>query len=94
MQSDEEQGDLEDQIKATFSANLREILEGLSVSQVARDIGMNRTQFNRYLYGQNLPSAVVLVRMCARLNVDERILSVPLEDLYGAGRQHSPDWPG
>jgi len=81
VQSDEEHNDLEAEIKATFSANLRELIKGVYVSQLCRDIDLNRTQFNRYLYGQQLPSAVVLVRMCARLNVDERILSVPLEDL-------------
>lgn len=41
-----------------FASNLRQACSTrVSISQVCREIGLNRQQFNRYISGQSLPSA-------------------------------------
>lgn len=65
-----------------FGRNLR-ILAGAfrSVSELCRQLGINRTQFNRYLSGESFPRPDVLHQICLFFEVDARILLEPLEDL-------------
>lgn len=68
-------------IHAIFGRNLRRLIgSGTSVSEVARDIGINRTQLSRYLYGEAFPRPDVLHRICVHFDVDARILTEPLEN--------------
>ncbi len=49
-----------------------------SVSKLCADIGVNRTQFNRYLSGEAFPRPDVLYRICTKFGVDANILLEPL----------------
>ncbi len=70
------------ELRAVFGRNLRKLCdEGRSVSSICVAIGINRTQFNRYLSGEAFPRPDVLARICAHFGVDARILLEPLEDL-------------
>jgi transcriptional regulator with XRE-family HTH domain len=70
------------QIRDRFGKNLRILVSGEpSVSQVCRDIGVNRTQFLRYLSGEAHPRPDVLHRICKHFGVDARILLEPIETL-------------
>lgn len=50
-----------------------------SISDLCRRIGVNRTQFNRYLAGTAFPRPDVLYRICAHFGVDANILLQPLD---------------
>ncbi|MCR9125328.1 MAG: helix-turn-helix transcriptional regulator [Rhodobacteraceae bacterium] len=69
-----------------FGQNLR-MLTALypSVSEVSRQLGINRTQFNRYLAGESFPRPDVLARICAFFDVDARILLSPADQIPKAG---------
>lgn len=68
------------QTRAVFSENLRLLLIGRpSVARVCREIGINRTQFNRYLSSESFPRPDVLSLICGYFQVDARILLEPLE---------------
>ncbi|WP_204114021.1 helix-turn-helix domain-containing protein [Shimia biformata] len=65
-----------------FGENLRVLSRQYpSVSKLCRDLGINRTQFNRYLSGESFPRPDVLHRICNFFNVDARILLEPLNEL-------------
>ncbi|WP_093115470.1 helix-turn-helix domain-containing protein [Salinihabitans flavidus] len=62
-----------------FGENLRILVKDYpSVSQLCRELGINRTQFNRYLSGESFPRPDVLHRICTFFNTDSRILLEPL----------------
>ncbi|MCG7492344.1 helix-turn-helix transcriptional regulator [Thalassobius sp. Cn5-15] len=64
--------------KQCFSANLSLCCAAhRSVSQVCRDIGINRPQFVRYLKGEALPSANNLGKIAAFFRVTEAELFLP-----------------
>ncbi len=68
--------------QGVFGANLRVLASQYpSVSGLCRQLGMNRTQFNRYLSGQNFPRPEVLERICRFFGVDARILLQPLDEI-------------
>ena len=50
-----------------------------SVTKLCADIGVNRTQFNRYLSGEAFPRPDVLYRICKQFGVDANILLEPLK---------------
>ncbi|WP_255571914.1 helix-turn-helix transcriptional regulator [Celeribacter sp. PS-C1] len=52
-----------------------------SISQLCRDLDINRTQFNRYLNGEAFPRPDVLSKICQYFDVDARILLEPLDCL-------------
>lgn len=55
-----------------FSANLRSLCaEHGNISQICRDIGVNRQQFNRYLNGASLPSAHNMRRIARHFDLTE-----------------------
>ncbi|PIE09023.1 MAG: hypothetical protein CSA73_00695 [Rhodobacterales bacterium] len=69
-----------------FAENLRILTsDHRSVSELCRELGINRTQFNRYLSGQASPRPEVLQRICQYFGVDARVLLEPLERILGSG---------
>lgn len=62
-----------------FAENLRALCRNYpSISQVCREIGINRHQFDRYLRGASQPSAHNLLRICEFFGVSEKdVLSAP-----------------
>ncbi len=70
------------EVRSVFGRNLRQLCAGgPSISALCQDIGINRTQFNRYLSGEAFPRPDILARICNFFQVDARILLEPLEDL-------------
>ncbi len=62
----------------SFSTNLRSLCaERGNISQVCREIGLNRQQFNRYLNGESLPSAHNLRRIARYFELSEAQLFAP-----------------
>ena len=69
-------------IRAVFGRNLAHLVRGeSSVAALCRTIGINRTQFNRYLGGEAFPRPDVLQRICTHFGVDARILLEPLAEV-------------
>ncbi|SIS77819.1 Helix-turn-helix [Roseivivax lentus] len=69
-------------LRARFGANLRHLSRRApSISALCREIGINRTQYNRYLSGESFPRPDILYRICEFFNVDARILLDPVEDI-------------
>lgn len=95
------------ELRAMFGANLRRLAAGYtSISDLSRQLNINRTQFNRYLSGESFPRPDVLARICAFFDVDGRVLLEPvdqiantddpisnpyLRDYVGAGAQNIPE---
>lgn len=70
------------ELRNTLGANLRELAKSTaSVSALCRDLGINRTQFNRYLSGESFPRPDVLFKICQYFKVDARIILEPLESI-------------
>lgn len=70
------------QLRSMFGANLRKLSSNYaSISALSRDLGINRTQFNRYLSGESFPRPDVLARICAFFSVDARVLLEPVEQI-------------
>lgn len=58
-------------IRAIFSNNLRRLSSTQkSHAHVARQLGLNRQQFNGYITGKNLPNERVIDNICAYFQVD------------------------
>lgn len=69
------------QLRHVFGANLRALsAKAPSISALCIDLGINRTQYNRYLNGEAFPRPDVLYRICKHFDVDARILLEPLDD--------------
>ena len=65
-----------------FGENLRKLAAPYgSISELSRQLGINRTQFNRYLAGESFPRPDVLARVCAFFEVDARVLLEPVESI-------------
>jgi transcriptional regulator with XRE-family HTH domain len=65
-----------------LGANLRQLSkQAVSISALCRDLGINRTQYNRYLSGESFPRPDVLHRICSYFGVDARILLDPVENI-------------
>ena len=76
------------ELRDMFGANLKRLARDYpSISELARRLGINRTQFNRYLSGESFPRPDVLSRICTFFDVDARILLEPVENL---GRGDDP----
>lgn len=61
-----------------FPQNLR-LLCGFykSISDVCRRLGINRSQFNRYLNGRSQPSANMMLKLCDYFGVEEHEIHLP-----------------
>lgn len=65
-----------------FGSNLRKLAENfVSISELSRQLGINRTQFNRYLAGESFPRPDVLARICDFFDVDARVLLEPVDNI-------------
>ncbi|WP_424976790.1 helix-turn-helix domain-containing protein [Leisingera sp. S232] len=74
-------------LRNMFGANLRQLSRQYpSISELSRQLGVNRTQFNRYLSGESFPRPDVLDRICRFFDVDARILLEPADTLSTAGK--------
>lgn len=70
------------ELRSMFGENLRTLSRRYpSISELSRQLGINRTQFNRYLAGESFPRPDVLDRICSFFEVDARILLDPVESL-------------
>ena len=69
-------------LRNIFGANLRLLSsEYPSIAGLCRELGINRTQFNRYLSGESFPRPDVLHRICEFFGKDARILLEPVETI-------------
>ncbi|RKT34041.1 Xre family transcriptional regulator [Roseovarius halotolerans] len=67
------------ELRAVFGQNLRHLSkEHSSIASLCRKLGINRTQFNRYLTGESFPRPDVLHKICRFFGVDARILLEPV----------------
>lgn len=70
------------ELRSMLGANLRQLSKkSASISALCRELGINRTQFNRYLAGESFPRPDVLHRICSYFGVDARILLEPVENI-------------
>jgi transcriptional regulator with XRE-family HTH domain len=70
------------ELRSMFGANLRALAaDYTSISELSRRLGINRTQFNRYLAGESFPRPDVLARMCSFFDVDARVLLEPVAEI-------------
>lgn len=68
-------------VRRIFAANLRRLtLTKKSQAQVARDLGINRQQFNSYLSGKNLPNESIIDKVCAYFDVEVGDMFKEFED--------------
>lgn len=69
------------ELRMVLSENLKRLSKDAgSISDICRRIGVNRTQFNRYLSGSAFPRPDVLFRICRHFGVDANILLYPIKD--------------
>ncbi|MFB9980001.1 helix-turn-helix domain-containing protein [Mesorhizobium kowhaii] len=62
-------------IRENLAANLRRLIQRhASVSAVCREVGINRTQFERYLQGQAIPNKATARLICEYFKIDENEL--------------------
>ena len=62
-------------IRENLAANLRRLIQRhASVSAVCRELGINRTQFERYLQGQSVPNKATARLICDYFKIDENDL--------------------
>ncbi|WIY25084.1 helix-turn-helix domain-containing protein [Parasedimentitalea psychrophila] len=74
-------------LRSVFGANLRHLSKKYpSISELTRQLSINRTQFNRYLSGESFPRPDILDRICSFFNVDARILLEPVNELETKGK--------
>lgn len=75
-------------VRTVFGTNLQQLsLPFPSVTALAHELGINRTQFNRYLSGESFPRPDILDRICKFFDVDARILLEPLAEIKPAETQ-------
>jgi transcriptional regulator with XRE-family HTH domain len=69
-------------LRRIFGRNLRLLSAPYgSIASLCRELGINRTQFNRYLSGESFPRPDILHRICVFFDVDARVLLEPVENL-------------
>lgn len=75
------------ELRNMFGTNLRKLAQLYpSVSELSRQLGINRTQFNRYMSGESFPRPDVLDRICSFFDVDARILLEPVDTIGSQGQ--------
>lgn len=88
------------ELRSVFGQNLKLLSASFpSVSDMCRRLGINRTQYNRYLTGESFPRPEILQRICSFFDVDARILLSPLAGLERASgsilsHAYIADWLG
>ena len=69
-------------LRSIFGENLKRLSAPYrSVAALCRELGINRTQFNRYLAGESFPRPDVLHQICTFFAVDARVLLEPVDAL-------------
>ncbi len=77
------------ELRTVFGDNLRILSRDYpSISELTRRLGINRTQFNRYLSGESFPRPDVLDRICNFFGVDARILLDSVQNLEEQESRH------
>lgn len=62
-------------LHSVFAENLRRKCADFgTIAEVCRGVGINRQQFNKYLAGNSIPSALTLRRICTFLGIQEQTL--------------------
>lgn len=70
------------ELQQVFSRNLNEMIGPKSnISRMAREMGVNRAQLNRYRSGESVPQPGPLSLICQYFGVDARILTTPLDQI-------------
>ncbi|MBV2360882.1 helix-turn-helix domain-containing protein [Thalassococcus sp. CAU 1522] len=73
------------ELRSRLGANLRQLSSSaVSISALCRELGINRTQYNRYLAGDSFPRPDVLHKICDFFGVDARILLEPVDQIEAA----------
>ncbi|ETX16524.1 XRE family transcriptional regulator [Roseivivax halodurans JCM 10272] len=73
------------ELRTRLGENLQQLSRASpSISALCRELGINRTQFNRYRAGESFPRPDVLYRICRYFKVDARILLEPVEIVAAA----------
>lgn len=73
-------------LRTIFGRNLATLAaRERSIADLSRSLGINRTQFHRYLNGEAFPRPDVLYRICRHFGTDARILLEPLETIRPIG---------
>ncbi len=68
------------EVRHTYATNLKHACgTRTSISQVCREIGINRQQFNRYINGQALPSAHNQLRIARAFAVEPEAFNLPCD---------------
>ncbi|WP_424943205.1 helix-turn-helix domain-containing protein [Aliiroseovarius crassostreae] len=82
------------EIYGIFSENLKKLVQrkDVSVTRICQELGVNRTQFNRYLAGQASPRPDILHRICIYFQVDARVLLEPLPLVSDIKAQQVDRW--
>lgn len=79
-------------LRLILGDKLRHLAKGAaSISKVCRQIGVNRTQFNRYLSGNAFPRPDVLHRICTHFDVDTNILQRRIAEYSAPLTELAPD---
>lgn len=79
------------ELRMILGDNLRQLSKNASsISELCREIGVNRTQFNRYLSGNAFPRPDVLSRICQHFGVDATILLRRIDDAPSVAPLPSP----
>lgn len=80
------------ELRMILGKNLRFLSEGSeSISDICRQIGVNRTQFNRYLNGTSFPRPDILFRICRHFKVDANIMLNPIDQSPSKQLPSSPN---
>ncbi len=75
-------------LRMILGKNLRKLCADVtSISDLCRTIGVNRTQFNRYLTGTAFPRPDVLFRICRHFDVDANILVRSLDQVPASPKE-------
>lgn len=70
------------ELRQIFGANLRQLSNRhASIAGLCRELGINRTQYNRYLSGESFPRPDVLHRIATFFGCDARILLEPVDEI-------------
>ncbi len=78
-------------LRMILARNLRRLTsDSDSISDLCRRIGVNRTQFNRYLSGMAFPRPDVLYRICSHFQVDANILLQDLTEIEAPAPSRAP----
>jgi hypothetical protein len=68
------------EVRRIFPENLKTLVSTKgSVTSVSKDLGIHRSQFNRFIVGDSFPKPDILYKICQYFQTDARILLEPLD---------------